>query len=452
MGMHYYLLTLGCQMNISDGERVESVLQGMGYTPVDHEQEADVLGIISCSVRQKPIDKVYSKVHEWNKMKNSKQIITFISGCILPRDKDELLKLFDLMFPMSELVNLPDMIRKQGVVTRAGLDNPIEALPQNEHIEEFWNIQPKYRSSFTAYVPIQNGCDKFCTFCAVPYTRGREVSRPSGDILKQIQTLIDQDYKSITLLGQNVNSYGLDKKGKEVTFSQLLEKVGELGKASGKEFWVYFTSPHPWDMTPQVIEKVAQYPHLAKQIHLPLQSGDDKILLKMNRKHSLEDYRKIVHEIRRQMPDATLFTDIIVGFAGETEQQFQHTIQAMDEFRYNMAYIAKYSPRPGAASFRWDDEVPEETKKERLHRLTDVMARHTGVYNRSLIGRKLRVLVTGKNRKDGYLSGLTEGKINIRFPSEDQDLIGRFVDLTISSSAAFSIEGELVENEERVKL
>ncbi len=450
MSMYYHLITLGCQMNISDGERVESVLQSMGYVHTDNEKEADVLGIISCSVRQKPIDKVYSKIHEWNGWKQHKSLITFISGCILPRDKDELLKLFDLMFPMSELSKLPDMIRKQGIVTRAGLENPIEALPQNRHIEDFWNIEPTYRSSFDAYVPIQNGCDKFCTFCAVPYTRGREVSRPSENILQQISDLIENDYKSITLLGQNVNSYGYDKKGKELNFAQLLQKVGEMGAQSGKEFRVYFTSPHPWDMTREVVETVGRYPHLAKQIHLPLQSGDDKILLKMNRKHTLEDYSRIVKDIREIIPEATLFTDIIVGFSGETEEQFQHTMQAMDEFKYNMAYIAQYSPRPGAASYRWPDDVPGETKKERLHRLTDVMARHTRVYNRNLIGKTLRVLVTGKNRKSGYLSGLTEGKINIRFLSDDESLIGKFVDLRITSSTDFSLEGELIPTKQRM--
>ena len=450
MSMYYHLITLGCQMNISDGERVESVLQNMGYEHTDSEEEADVLGIISCSVRQKPIDKVYSKIHEWNQWKQHKSLITFISGCILPRDKDELLKLFDLMFPMSELSKLPEMIRKQGVVTRAGLENPIEALPQNRHIEEFWNIEPRYRSSFDAYVPIQNGCDKFCTFCAVPYTRGREVSRPSENILQQVRELIQSNYKSITLLGQNVNSYGYDKKGRELNFAQLLQKVGEMGAESGQEFRVYFTSPHPWDMTREVIETVGRYPHLAKQIHLPLQSGDDKILLKMNRKHTLEDYRRIVKDIREIIPEATLFTDIIVGFSGETEEQFQNTMQAMDEFKYNMAYIAKYSPRPGAASYRWPDDVPEKTKKERLHRLTDVMARHTRVYNRNLIGKTLRVLVTGKNRKPGYLSGLTEGKINIRFLSDDESLIGQFVDLRITSSTDFSLEGELIPTKQKV--
>ena len=445
MPMFYHLVTLGCQMNISDGERVESVLEDMGYVRTDREENADVLGILSCSVRQKPIDKVYSKIHEWNEWKKKKRLITFISGCILPRDKDALLKKFDLMFPMSELSKLPEMIRKQGVVTADGHEEPIRSLPQNEHIEEFWSIRPQYRSFFEAYVPIQNGCDKFCTFCAVPYTRGREVSRPSRDVLDQIRDLVERDYKSITLLGQNVNSYGKDKAaGEELDFPALLRQIGELGLRSGKSFWVYFTSPHPWDMSHEVVQAVADYPHLARQIHLPLQSGDDKILLKMNRKHSIQDYRRIVQDIRQTLPGVTLFTDIIVGFTGETEAQFQNTVKALDEFQFNMAFIAKYSPRPGAASYRWEDDIAEDEKKRRLHHLGDVLARHTARYNAQLKGTQLPALVIGKSRRQGYLSALTEGKINVRFPSDNPQLIGEFVDLRITSSTDFSLEGEQV--------
>lgn len=442
--MKYHLITLGCQMNLSDGERVRTVIDSLGYTWTDHESEANLLGIIACSVRQKAIDKVYSKISQWNKWKNKKNLVTFISGCILPNDKERFLKLFDLIFPMSELNQFPDLLRQYGVVTPAALRSIESTLKLNESIFDFWHLTPHYNSSFEAFVPIQNGCDKFCTFCAVPYTRGREVSRPSGEILDEVSQLIKQDYKSITLLGQNVNSYGLDKKGAEMTFPFLLKEIGELGLASGKEFWVYFTSPHPRDMSDEVIDIISRYPNLGKQIHLPLQSGDDKVLIRMNRKHTLGEYRKIVHKIWETLPEATLFTDLIVGFSGETEEQFTNTLSAIEEFRFNMAYIAQYSPRPGAAASRWQDDIPHDVKKERFQRSTDTLQNVTLEYNKKLISRTFRVLVTGKDRKEGYLSGLTEGKIVLRFESDDNTLVGNFVDVRIGSATPFSLEGQLV--------
>ena len=442
--MKYHLITLGCQMNISDSERVSSVLESMGYVATDNEEEASLLGMLACSVRQKPIDKVYNKIARWNKWKNKLNLVTFVSGCILPADKEKLLKSFDLIFPMSELAQLPELIREYGVVTPAGLKMPQPIMPKNEHIAEMWHIKPKYQSTYEAFVPIQNGCDKFCTFCAVPYTRGREVSRPSTEIIDEVRHLVNQGYKSITLLGQNVNSYGLDKNGEEINFSELLRQIGEYGKTSGQEFWVYFTSPHPQDMNREVIEVIAAYDSLAKQIHLPMQSGDEHVLIKMNRRHSMDKYLRIVADIRELIPQATLFTDIIVGFSSEGETEFQNTVAAMNEFRFNMAYIAMYSPRPGAASYRWENEVSSDDKKDRLHRLTEVLKIHAREYNETLVGRNMRVLINGPDRKTGFSTGLTEGKINVRLDHYDASLLGQIVDVKITSGADFSMSGELV--------
>jgi tRNA-2-methylthio-N6-dimethylallyladenosine synthase len=460
--MKYHILTLGCQMNMSDTERTKPVIERMGYVWTDNEDEASLLGILACSVRQKAIDKVYSRISKWNKLKNKKNLLTFVTGCILPSDKDRFLKLFDIVFPMSELQELPVMIGQYGIVTPVSLQvrsnghcvfenarvkelkEKSALLKLNEHIPDFWHIAPSYESSFEAFVPIQNGCDKFCTFCAVPFTRGREVSRPSEEILVEIQNLVDNDYKSITLLGQNVNSYGLDKKGDEIDFSELLRRIGEMGKFSGKEFWVYFTSPHPRDMTNEVIEVIAAYPHLAKQIHLPIQSGDDKVLIRMNRKYNVEKYGEIVKTIRGLIPDATLFTDVIVGFTGETDEQFENTRKAMYEFNYNMAYIAQYSQRPGAVSSRWVDDVPYEVKKSRFHNLTHDLEKTSAAHNKKMVGKTYRVLVRGLERKGDYLSGLTEGRINVRIPSTDTSMIGKIVDVKITTSTDFSVAGELL--------
>ena len=460
--MKYYLLPLGCQMNLSDTERVRTVLNGMGFVETDKEDEATILGIIACSVRQKGIDKVYGRIEKWNAMKNRQSVITFVSGCILPADRLRFLKLFDLVFPMNELPNFPDMIRQYGIVTPASLRygeeiefqpvvKPLDPLFHKDdkinpsaNMDKFWAITPTQTSNFEAFIPIQNGCNKFCTYCAVPYTRGREVSRPSEEILAELKDLVEKGYKSITLLGQNVNSYGLDKKGEEIDFAELLRRVGEFGKASGKEFWVYYTAPHPRDMKDDVIEVMAQYDCLGKQIHIPIQSGDDNMLQRMNRHHNLETYRHIIQTIREKLPTATIFTDIIVGFTHETEEEFENTRKAMEEFKYNMAFIAQYSVRPGAVASEWDDDVPKEVKRERYHRLTEELMKHSLVYNQGLIGKTVKMLVESQDRKNGYLTGHTEGKIVIRFASRDKNLIGQIVNVKVTSASPLSIEGELI--------
>jgi len=436
--MKYFLLNIGCQMNLSDSERISAVIESAGYRRTDVEEEADLLGIVSCSVRQRAIDKVYARVARWNRMKAHRALITFVSGCVLPADRERFLQLFDLLVPIEQVGELPDMIRQYGVVTPLAAASPAApaAAAAGPPIEGFWRIAPQHRSTFEAYVPIQNGCDKFCTFCAVPYTRGREISRPSGDILAEVESLAAAGYRSITLLGQNVNSYGLDRRGAELTFAGLLRGIGEMGLRSGREFWVYFTSPHPHDMTEEVIATIAAYPHLGRQIHLPLQSGDDKVLIRMNRNYRLDDYRGVVETIRRALPSATLFTDIIVGFCGETEAQFQATRDAMREFRYNMAYIAAYSPRPGAASSRWADDVPHEEKKRRLHELSEELKVTAAAANRALIGSDVRVLVTEPDRKPGFVSGRTEGRIPVRLPDAGRLTPGSLLDMRVTRASS----------------
>ncbi len=438
------LVTLGCQMNQSDSERIRSVIEGMGYTLTTVEEEADLIGVVACSVRQKAIDKVYGKIHKWNQWKNDRPLITFVSGCILPVDELKFLKLFDMVFRVNELPDLPAMLQQCGVTTEFSVRHVLTHLEREDERTDFWQVNPTYSSDFEAFVPIQNGCDKFCSFCAVPYTRGREVSRASDDILAEVEKLVERDVKSITLLGQNVNSYGLDKKGEELSFSQLLGKVGEIGQRSGKEFWVYFTSPHPRDMTRDVIETIAQYSCLAKQIHLPVQSGDEKMLRRMNRNHSIEAYKQIVSDIRELLPTATLFTDIIVGFSGETDAQLNATAELMEEVGFNMAYIAKYSPRVGARAARWEDDISPQLKSERLATLTTILKRSSLAHNEAMVGRTFRVLVERSDpRKAGALATRTEGKLLVRILDASEELIGTFQNVEITSSSELSLAGKL---------
>lgn len=464
--MKYHLVTLGCQMNKSDSERMRTVIDRMGYRWTDREEEADLLGILACSVREKAIHRVYTRIHKWNQMKDQRSLLTFVSGCVLPADKIKFLKLFDFVFTMNELPQFSDMVRQYGIVTPAGLDAgaiaaeidsaaaagsdvgslvSVESMTSDRRaaMDGLWRVPATPVSTFEAYVPIQNGCDKFCTFCAVPYTRGREVSRPSKDILAEVNSLVSGGYKSITLLGQNVNSYGLDRPGAEISFAELLEQIGKIGGGRREPFWLYFTSPHPRDMGDDVIDVISQYPCLGKWIHLPLQSGDNRVLRRMNRQHSVASYRRIVQSIRDRLPDATLFTDIIVGFTGETEAEFENTRLAFDEFDYDMAYIALYSPRPGAASSRWVDDVPLDVKRERLHILNDLLEERAVRAHQRLIGRTVPVLVTHYDDRNDVLMGQTEGRLKIRLESRDRELVGMFIDVTVTSIAGLALGGEM---------
>lgn len=442
--MKYHLVTLGCQMNISDSGRVKSYIEKvLGGTEVKEPKDAELLGVIACSVRQKAIDKVYNMIAVWNRQRREGQrMTTFLTGCVLPDDREKFLKLFDLVFDMRDL---PTMDRLLAEKIHEGTYYP--ALKRDEQaaqMDYFWQLDGYQPDSFEAYVPIQNGCDKFCTYCAVPYTRGREVSRSSDEIVAEVKCLVEGGYKSITLLGQNVNSYGLDKKGAEINFAQLLERIGEFGDKSGKEFHVYFTSPHPRDMTTDVLETIAKYNCLGKWIHIPIQSGDTEMLKRMNRKYDIERYRQVINDIRRILPTATIFTDIIVGFTGETEEEFENTRRAVREFKYNMAFIAMYSPRPGAVSSKWADDIPKDEKSRRYAVLSEDLKSVSSLYTASMVGKEFRILVNGHDRLDGYLSGLTEGKIAVRFRSDDENLIGSFVDVKIVKSSDFSAEGEIL--------
>lgn len=438
--MKYHIVVLGCQMNISDSQRVQTVLDGLGYSHCENEEEADILGVIACSVRQKAIDKVYSRIHRWNKMKSksNRNVLTFLSGCVLADDEKKFLKTFDFVFKMGDLEKLPEMINTYGVATGSSLNN-------YNNLTEFWQIDPTYSSEYEAFVPIQNGCNNFCSYCAVPYTRGRELSRKSVDIINEVKSLVDKGYKQVTLLGQNVNSYGSDKKGEEITFPELLEAIGQYGDKQENEFLLYFTAPHPKDFTEELLHIISRYKCLANWIHFPIQSGDNKVLERMNRNYTIKKYGESVEKIREILPEATLFTDIIVGFSQETEEEFLNTKKAMEEYKYNMAYIACYSPRPGAQSHKWEDSVSQDEKKRRLHVLSEVMLDTSYEYNKKIVGTIQRVFINGIDRKGEYYQGVTEGRVVTRVKKEDKNILGTYVDLKITEVTPMSIEGVLVE-------
>ncbi len=323
----YYIITYGCQMNKNDSERIAMFLENLGYQPASKENEADLILINMCSVRQSAVDRVYAKVDKY--FKNKKIIL---AGCILKRDKEK-------------------------------LKNKVSEF---WHPDKYFDCLPKYQSKLSAFVPIITGCNNFCSYCVVPYTRGREKSRELKEILCQIKNLIKRGYKEITLLGQNVNSY----QDKKTNFANLLKKINNIKG----DFQIKFLTSHPKDMSDELIEVIANCPKIIKEIHLPLQSGDNQILKRMNRHYTVNQYKNLVKKIRRKIPQAKISTDIIVGFPGETKKQFQNTAKVVKEIKFDNAYIAKYSPRHGTAAFKMKDNVPLKEKKRRekiLRRIID---------------------------------------------------------------------------------
>lgn len=427
--MRYFLLPLGCATNTADAERIAAVLESAGYEQADDERSADVLGIVACSIRQPAIDRVYGRIRNWNMEKQRRPLTTFVSGCVLEEDKRKFAKLFDIILPLEEAGKLPSYLHTQGV----------------PHPGPFWGIEPVRRSSVHALVPIQNGCNKYCSYCAVPYTRGKEVSRPSADIMKEIQSCLSHGYPQITLLGQNVNSYGLDSQGNEMSFPALLDEIGSLADHAQVPIRVYYTSPHPQDMTAAVFAVQASHPSLANYLNFPLQSGSDEVLRRMNRRYSVDEYFQLLAQARSAMPGLAVSTDFIVGFPGETEQQFLDTLEAAERGNFDMAFIAQYSERPGTlAHQRYPDTIPHEEKKRRDDALTAVIQASAEQHNRSCIGSVVPVVVERRSRKAGKLLGRTEGLKSVEFESTNTDLIGTVVDIKINNTDPWRLSGSLL--------
>ena len=310
---------------------------------------------------------------------------------------------------------------------------------------EYLNIKPKYRTKFSAYVPITIGCNNFCTYCVVPYTRGPEISRPTEDILKEIKELIRKKYKEIWLLGENVNSYQY----KKINFTKLLKKIDNL---SGK-FWLRFTSSHPKDFSDELIKTITQGKKITHYINPPVQSGDDRILKRMNRPYSLKDYKNLIKKIKKEIPDAFLSTDVIVGFPGETKKQFQNTLKLFKEIKFDMAYIAQYSPRPGTAASRMKDNVSDKEKKNREKILTEILKKTALENNKKYIGKTVEVLP--KYERKGWLIGKTREYRTIKFKisrsptsrgkSDFNKLIGKFVRVRVINAIPWGLKGVFLE-------
>ncbi|MBZ9569481.1 tRNA (N6-isopentenyl adenosine(37)-C2)-methylthiotransferase MiaB [Patescibacteria group bacterium] len=389
--MNYFIITYGCQMNRSDSERIAAVLEKMNYEKALKINEADLILVNMCSVRQSAVDRVYGLLPKFKKLQTTNyKLQTILTGCILKSDLKKFKNKFDFILPIKVLFYWPKFLKKAQYFY---YPNPREEKFNEKFNAYYLKEKQKYSNNFSAYVPIMTGCNNFCSFCVVPYVRGPEISRPAEEILSEIKNLIKRGFKEIWLLGQNVNSYLSDKQqatsDKEVNFPKLLKMVDDIEG----NFWIRFTSSHPRDFSDELINVMAKCEKVTEYLNLPVQSGDNEILKRMNRPYIIEQYKNIVKKIRKKIPEISLSTDVIVGFPGETEKQFQNTAKLFKEIRFDMAYIARYSPRAGTTAAKFKDDVPPQEKKRRWKTLTEILKEATLEKNKKYIGKEVEVLV-----------------------------------------------------------
>ena len=436
-----YIETYGCQMNVADSEVVASVMQMAGYEMCQDEAEADAIFMNTCSVRENAENKIYNRLDTLHaEQKKGRKVILGVLGCMAERVKDDLIENHhaQLVAGPDSYLNLPDM-RAQAEAGNKAIDIALSKT------ETYKDIVPQRvaLAKISGFVSIMRGCDNFCHYCIVPYTRGRERSRDVDSILNEVRNLQQQGYKEVTLLGQNVNSYRfVNAEGQTVDFPQLLRLVAETAPTMR----IRFSTPHPKDMSDATLRVIAEVPNVCRHIHLPIQSGSDKVLKLMNRKYNVEWYLSRVKAIRELVPDCGLSTDIFVGFHGETEADHQESLRIMREVGYDSAFMFKYSERPGTyASKHLPDDVPEDVKIRRLNELIMVQNENSAIANRAEVGKVREVLVEGPSKRSReQLCGRTEQNKMVVFDKGNHH-IGQYVQVRITGSTSATLLGEAVD-------
>ena len=437
-GRQYFIKTYGCQANVRDEETMRGILESVGMTSTEDVSASDLIIINTCAVRENAEDKVYGEVGNLKHLKaKKKDLVIAICGCMVeqPEILDRLINTFkevNLYFGTHEIYNLASLVyetltsgeRIISIESKAG--EVVEDLPTCRNNE------------FKAFVNIMYGCDKFCTYCIVPYTRGKERSRRFEDVMKEVKELEEKGYQEITFLGQNVNAYGKDL-GEGYEFADLLEAAGKTSIPR-----IRFTTSHPWDFNDRMIEVIAKYPNIMKFIHLPVQSGSSEVLKRMNRRYTREDYLDLVKRMKDKIPGLTLSTDIIVGFPNETDEEFNDTLTLVDEVGYDAAFTFIYSPRRGTPAAKINDPISYETKVKRFKELVSHLENSISKKSGEMIGKVYPVLVEGvsKTNKEMF-SGYTENNKLVHFKA-NETLVGKIVDVKITESHTYSMLGELV--------
>jgi len=452
----YYIQTFGCQMNYSDSERMHTYLQALGFKEVKSLKEADIVMFNTCSIKQKADDKAFGTLKPLKQKSRDGNVIIVLSGCMTRVSSSRYSEKRDPLF--NQVNNLDIAIKTEDLYMLAGLLrelNPEIKIKdiEEEKLEEFFEIKAtndSFESGVQAFLPISNGCDKFCTYCIVPYSRGREKSRSMDVVLKEAEELVASGIKEIVLLGQTVNSYGLsayDKKektfdflGDTEPFPYLLEQLDKLYEKGLRR--VRWTSPHPKDLSDKLIDTMATLRTQMPYIHLPIQSGSDACLKRMNRPETSGRYREIFTKLREKIPDISITTDYIVGFCGETEEEFMESYNFYEEIGFEQAFISQYSDRKGTvANKTMKDDVPKTIKHARWHRLNDLLKVHAKKSLERFVGRTLDVLIESK---DGNLyTGKCPNYRTVQFESTNETLLGEILPVKITSSKEWVLRGEL---------
>ncbi len=433
-GKKYYIKTYGCQMNVHDSEEIKSLIENLGYTETDNYEESDLIILNTCAIRENAHDKVFGFLGRCKHLKKTnKNLIIGLCGCMAQEENvvseiREKHPYIDIVFGTHNMNELPKMLAEF-----TGKQD-IEIYSKEGDVIEFGNLY-KRDSKISAWVNIMYGCDKFCTYCIVPYTRGKQRSRKSEDILKEVKELKQQGYKEITLLGQNVNAYGKDLDN-EIEFSKLLEQVSDIGIER-----IRFVTSHPWDFTDSMIDVIAARDNIMPYIHLPLQSGSDRILKLMGRRYTKEEYLTLFNKIRTKVKNASITTDIIVGFPGETEEDFKETLDVVDKCHYDGAFTFIFSPREGTPASKMADETPLREKEERLQRLNEKINAYSKESNERMLNTIQKVLITGVSEKDpNKVCGYTENMKLVNVEA-DKNTIGQIIDVKITEAKSFSLDG-----------
>jgi tRNA-2-methylthio-N6-dimethylallyladenosine synthase len=437
-----FVETHGCQMNEYDSARMADLLNAShGLEQTDSADEADVLLLNTCSIREKAQEKVFHQLGRWKHLKQrNPDLIIGVGGCVASQEGAEIGKrapYVDLIFGPQTLHRLPEMIDDR----RGG--EPVVVDVSFPEIEKFDRLPEPSVDGPTAFVSIMEGCSKYCTFCVVPYTRGEEVSRPVDDVIAEIASLADRGVKEVNLLGQNVNAYrGNNHLGEIVDFADLLHLVNLV---PGIER-IRYTTSHPVEFSDAIVACYAEIPALVDHLHLPVQSGSDRILMAMKRGHTALEYKATIRALRRIRPNMSLSSDFIIGFPGETEADFAATMKLIEEIGFDTSFSFIYSARPGTPAAELADEVPESVKKQRLHILQARIAQQAQQISEAMVGTTQRILVTGYAKRDpGQLSGRTENNRVVNFSSQDIDLIGEFTEVEIIAAYTNSLLGRLSE-------
>ena len=434
----YYLETFGCQMNVADSEMIEGILQSKGYYPIKRMDSADIIFVNTCAIREHAEEKVHSRLGVFSKIKNNKpNVIIGVLGCMAQHLKDDILD----SKPYVDIILGPDSYRKlPKLLERNKVDKKNIVDTQLSRYEVYNNFFPSRNEGINAWVSIMRGCDKFCTFCIVPFTRGRERSRSPNNIIDEVKKAVDEGFVEITLLGQNVNSYKYDN----YSFDYLLKNIAEINGVQR----LRYTSPHPQDMTDDVLYVMSHYDNICNAVHFPLQAGSNEVLKRMNRSYTKSHFIERAHRIRDILPNCGLSTDIIVGFPGETNSQFEETLNVMKEVKFDSAFTFKYSPRLGTKAYEYSDQILEIDKQERLDKVIKLQKKHTIFRNKEMIGNIERVLVEKNSKRSiNQWAGRTDSNKWVIFDKENAN-IKDLVNVSITNAKGISLHGHLVKKKE----